>query len=166
MAKRRKRRAPGRPTHLTPAVARKILSGIRTGLPLKMAAGVARVPYATVREWISRGEKDTSLEPFASFAVEVEFARADAFKRLYGRIISRKEDARRQRNLAWVAERLYPGALDPDHHKRHLENQALRAQLNKNDAAGEITVVVECEPAPSETTVAPHVAPGGDPQRP
>jgi hypothetical protein len=148
MPSKRSRKAPqraGRPTHLTPQIAKRVCAAVRKGLPLKVAAGLARVPYRTVKEWLQKGQRDGAEEHYRSFADEIEFARATAAEKFLERMTSPKGNSKKQRVLAHVAERLYPSLFDQ---------------------TGDVEVVVECEAPPEatgETPVAPDVAAGGDP---
>jgi hypothetical protein len=134
MPKRTTKRRSGRQTNLTPEIGASICDGVREGLPLKTAAGIAGVPYATVREWISKG-KD-GVEPFLDFAADIEISQAFAQRDYLRRMTAAKGDPRRQRVLAHVFERLYPGLFDPDHATRVLERQRLRTEMNKNNGGG------------------------------
>jgi hypothetical protein len=167
MAKRTPSKRRGRPATLTPQIAKKICAGVREGLPLKTAVGVAGVPYRTAKEWLQKGQHGDG--DFVEFADDIEIARAEAQRRLIKRMLSAKEDPKRQRVLAHVFERLYPSAFDPNHSLRALQRQKLRAELNTTDQSGDVEVNVTCEPHPQEATgdaaVATDVAPGGDPQR-
>jgi hypothetical protein len=167
MPSKRSRKAPqrgGRPNHLTPQIAKRVCAAVRKGRPLKVAAGLAGVPYRTVKEWLQKGQRDGAEEPYLSFADDVERTRAIAADRLIGRLLNPKGNSKKQRVLAHVFERLYPSLFDPDHATRLLERQKLRAELSKEDQSGDVEVVVDCEPEPpaGETALAPHVAPGAD----
>jgi hypothetical protein len=81
----KRRRAPrgngphiGPVTKLTPEVSDQICEELRFATPLKSAAEKACVDLSTVKHWIKRG-KETTDEPYQSFAVAVMQARGAAF---------------------------------------------------------------------------------------
>jgi hypothetical protein len=62
----------GRPSHLTPEVADRLVAELRDGADLSSAARAAGVPRRTVYDWIARGR----AEPYGRFLGRVESARA------------------------------------------------------------------------------------------
>lgn len=66
----------GRPTALTPEVAKTIVTAVRKGLPHGVCAALAKVHRNSLYNWMERGEKDEAEEPYASFAIEVRHAEA------------------------------------------------------------------------------------------
>lgn len=166
MTKRTRKRARslGRPPTLTRDVQIRICRTIAQCNYFKTAALAAGVPYRTAKEWLQKGLADDAEEPYRGFAEAIEMARAKAEVTLVAQAKAGKQH--KYRAAQFMLERLTPSHWGANRIKTALEIQALRAQLHKSDAAGDITVVVECEPAPSETPVAPDVAPGGDLHRP
>lgn len=67
--------ATGRPTKLTPAVARIICAAVRMGKPLHIAAAEAGVVYDTLRDWQRQGE-NPGCKDRALIAFSVDLARA------------------------------------------------------------------------------------------
>lgn len=51
--------AGGRPTKLTPETKKKLLDGIKIGMPIDAAVSVAGIDKVTFYSWKNRGEKDT-----------------------------------------------------------------------------------------------------------
>jgi hypothetical protein len=71
----------GRNTNLTPAVAEKIVTAVRSGAPLEVAAQAVGIPPGTFWEWMARGESrdpDRGNSPvYADFAEKVRRAEAE-----------------------------------------------------------------------------------------
>jgi hypothetical protein len=80
--RQRAKRKPGdigNVTKLTPEVSATICKETELALSLEKAANLADVDLSTVKHWIKRG-KETGEEPYASFAIAIARARAQAAK--------------------------------------------------------------------------------------
>lgn len=70
----------GRPTLLTPAIAKAIVAHIEEGCPLDVAAELEGIYRRRAEEWLARGRAEDAPEPYASFARSVTRARAAVVK--------------------------------------------------------------------------------------
>jgi len=75
-----KRRRPGQPCKLTPAVQQKVCDAIRMGNFLTVAARAAGISMDTLQRWRHLGEE--GRQPFASFIVALQEAETDCETRL------------------------------------------------------------------------------------
>lgn len=95
-----------RPTKLSPEVQEIILTSIETGLTYEAACEAAGISYATMREWIRRGEgKDERIktDEFAKFAEGMRVAKAKGQAKLVAEISANPD----WRAKAWILERRY-----------------------------------------------------------
>lgn len=80
----------GRPTKLTPALARTIADAVRQGVPLTVAGESVKVAASTLLEWLARGEDRVAERPatdlYADFAESIKKARADDQARRLARL--------------------------------------------------------------------------------
>ena len=95
-----------RETKLTPDVHRKIVTYLRAGAYLTHAVKAAGCSYDAVKSWIKRGNSSPD-EPYASFAADVEQARAEVAVRAIG-AISKAEAGGDWKAAAWKLERMFP----------------------------------------------------------
>lgn len=96
-----------RPTKFTPETVRAILTGIRAGLPYRLAAEAAGVSYQAFNEWqqgrFPRGaDKDLRVE----FLDQLTRARGESARRLRALISTAAVDD--WRAAAWMLERRFP----------------------------------------------------------
>jgi hypothetical protein len=103
----------GRPTKLTPEVHRAIVEAIREGASRQAAATRGGVAYATLAEWVARGngthaDREQSAE-FAEFAKDLHAAEADFEQSLVKNVMaySAMGDKPDWRGPAWILERRF-----------------------------------------------------------
>jgi hypothetical protein len=86
------KREPGRPTLLTPKLAKQICTTITsTKAPLEDAAGAAGVHRSTLFMWLQKGRAETS-GPYRDFLDAVELARQRGTTLMLGRIALAAQD--------------------------------------------------------------------------
>ncbi len=97
------------PSTLTPEVAERIYQALREGLHFKAACGAARVKFETAKSWLAKGKR-SDAEPYATFAIEVEFIRAGQQLALLERMRQCADDKqlRDWKQAAFVIERMFP----------------------------------------------------------
>jgi hypothetical protein len=100
----------GRPTELTPVLQDKIIACLRAGFLRTATAEACGVGYATLKEWVARGEGTDPDRPstplYATFAALVRAAEADAQNDAIKVIIEAAKDD--WRAAAWYLERRWP----------------------------------------------------------
>jgi hypothetical protein len=96
--------AGGRPTLLDDAVADKLVTMLRAGNYVAVAANAAGISEATLRDWMTRGR--AGEEPYATLAERVERARSEGEVRNVATIA--KAATERWDAAAWLLERQYP----------------------------------------------------------
>lgn len=101
----------GRPTLLTQAVGRRIVTAIRKGHDASSAARLAKVHPATLRHWLRRG--DAGEEPYAELAMKVREAEERYASKLLGKIETAQiphvtGNVVDWRAVAWVLSRRFP----------------------------------------------------------
>lgn len=156
---------PARTTY-SPAVGARIVEHVARGMSMKGAAALERVPYYTLREWL----KNTS-EPFASFAADLQAARATR----EGALLDRLEDyagsskERHPQSIAWLLERSFPNEYGAKVRLRvEAEHEvlfdAIRRELGEEIYARVIAVAALCDAGGEEEAGGPAaLPPGGDP---
>lgn len=97
----------GRPTSLTPAIARQIEEALLTGSYIETAVTACGVPKATFYDWMKRGKADDEAAlktPHAEFAWRIQVALAkveiDLIKKL-------QEEKGQWTRFAWMLERRF-----------------------------------------------------------
>lgn len=99
----------GRPTKLTDEVQQRVVSALRAGQRLDVAASHAGVAAATVREWVARGRGTDGRRHtarYAAFAEAVERAPASAEMRAVATVLKAGESTLQA--CAWWLERTRP----------------------------------------------------------
>ena len=91
---------------LTPALRKQILEMISNGVPMSTAAVANGVPKRTFFEWAAKGRGDDAVEPYRSFAVEVDKAQETWAARTVSRVDAASE--KDWRAGAWLLERRRP----------------------------------------------------------
>ena len=94
----------GRPTKLTPRVAKVIVQEIRDGNYIDCAAAVAGIPRQTVFQWLRKGATEDAVEPYASFRKRVLKAQGEAERDDVGNLKGTGD----WRASAWRLERRHP----------------------------------------------------------
>lgn len=100
----------GRPTKLTPAVAKVLCDATRRGHHLRHAAALAGVHHSVVYDWLARGEADDPPDADAlhvDFALALRAAEAEAAGKALAEVRTGKSRTR-QRGQAWWLERRFP----------------------------------------------------------
>jgi hypothetical protein len=100
----------GRPSKLTSLVKQNFLSALVTGCHIEAACGFAGIEYATMREWVQRGEGThptrRNAQEYAEFAESVTHAIAQAEVALVKRVNDASKDD--WRAATWMLERRHP----------------------------------------------------------
>lgn len=100
----------GRPSKLTIIVKQNFLSALATGCHIEAACGFAGIEYATMREWVQRGEGThptrRNAPEYAEFAEAVTQAIAQAEVTLVKRVNDATKDD--WRAATWMLERRHP----------------------------------------------------------
>ena len=94
-----------RPTKLTAAVQRRIVTAIKQGATYELAASYGGVAYNTFNEWMKRGQEETEGE-FTEFHEAIKKAEGDAAVK-WLRVIE-KAGRESWQAMAWKLERRYP----------------------------------------------------------
>jgi hypothetical protein len=110
----------GRTTRLTPKVADSIVTAVRSGAPLEVAAQAVGIPPGTFWEWMARGEDRDPDRPgsplYADFAERVRKAEAEIHVLTIGTI----RNAAVQRG-SWEAARAWLRMRWPKHYAERTE---------------------------------------------
>jgi transposase-like protein len=118
----------GRPTDLTPKVARTIVKAIRDGATYDLAARKGRIAYSTFRNWIRRGEAGDG-DAYVKFVEDVRAAEAedalDSLRQL--RKIGKDGNARA---LMFRLERRFPESYGRTIHDVRLANRDAKETLS------------------------------------
>ena len=97
-----------RPTKLTPALQRAMVTAVTAGVPLPSAAALAGVDYSTVKDWLQRGfgtrRGRASSALYVSFASSIVRAQAED----EARRVARLEQAGRGGAVIWRKTTTYP----------------------------------------------------------
>lgn len=103
----------GRPSALTPEVAKAIIESVREGNWRSTAAAKAGVHRNSLYNWLERGEREDAVEPYASFATDLLKAEAEHEATVLGQILSAGpaipgvQGETPIRGLTWFMERRY-----------------------------------------------------------
>ena len=95
----------GRPSKLNPKVQARIIQALLACNTLEAAAAYGGIHYATMREWILKGEKCKSGK-YHEFAEAIKKAQDEAEAMLIAEI--RAHGRKTWQALAWLAERRHP----------------------------------------------------------
>lgn len=106
------RRKPGAPIKLTPAVQASYVAAILAGANKAIAAATVGVGQAAVNHWLLRGA--AGEEPFRSFAIAVERARAQKMASLIALVeTAAEEDLKHWKAAAWLLTNVHGVKPDP-----------------------------------------------------
>jgi len=96
----------GRPTRLTPEIAKEIVEAIGIGVPRDMAAKSVGVQPSTLYQWLAKGRE--GIEEYKEFAEAVEKADSLVVKRALVRITQAATKEQHWTAAAWLLERKHP----------------------------------------------------------
>ncbi len=103
-----RQRTRGRPCGLTEERQAILLSAIKKGLPLKDAASIAGISYASLNRWQNKGEEEDAPPEFRNFCNHLREAQSVAVDTLLSQITNA---ARKDwKAAAWILERRHPEA--------------------------------------------------------
>lgn len=94
-----------RPTKLTPAVQKRIVTAIKQGATYELAAQYGSITYKTFNEWMKQGEQDSEGE-FCEFCEAIKKAEGDAAVKWLRVIEAAGKES--WQAAAWKLERRYP----------------------------------------------------------
>lgn len=98
----------GRPTKLNPETTSTIVTLIRAGNTVEVAADAAGINRATFFDWMDRGTRTAARDrPYREFREQVERARAEAETILVAQI-QKAARAGSYRAASWLLERRFP----------------------------------------------------------
>lgn len=96
----------GRPSRLTPEIAKEIVDAISIGVPRDMAAKSVGVQPSTLYQWLSKGREGN--EDYREFSEAVEKADSLVVKRALVRITQAATKEQHWTAAAWLLERKHP----------------------------------------------------------
>lgn len=164
----------GRPTILTPALARRFIAALKSVYYVEYACGLLRISKPAVYSWVKRG-LDSDEEPFHSFAYDLKRVRAEFIKQRLAKVM---RPGKQWAAHMTILERIDPrrwGRVDrahflisgdPQHPLRYVVEVPTLAvsaeEWHKQYAPGG-TALPMLPPAAGSSDARPHVNGRGDP---
>jgi hypothetical protein len=134
-----------RPSLLTDEVAEQLVSMLRAGAYVHVAARAAGISRQTFADWLQRGQGDAALdEPYRELRERVEQARAEGEARNVARIAAAAVED--WRAAAWLLERQYPdrwGRPSTRVRPAELEPAPIEEELEAEDPFREVDELAE-----------------------
>ena len=106
-------RGRGRPTLLSPCVAKVLLDAIEKGIPYRLSAALAGISYDTLNRWIKEGQKEEARPEYRDFYNQLEASKGRSVDFLVGIINDAAIQKKDWKAAAWMLTRRYPKDFGP-----------------------------------------------------